>query len=90
MAIAEAQEPSHTAVHTKAASRVTFANISPARTSHVAKPNVSGPGKSALPTGVSQEGSEYLVTYANDYTPFLTPASYFLIDSNSEGDKGYG
>lgn len=85
--MAEAQNPSQAAQHTKVSSCVTFANIPPAKASHVAKPDLCGPGKSALPTPVSPEGNEYLLNYPNYPTICLTPASYFLIDSNSEGEK---
>lgn len=81
MVMAEAQEPSQAAQHMKISSCVAFTNIPPA------KADLSGTGKSALPTPVSPEESEYGLNYLNYHTICLTPASYLLIDSNSEGEK---
>lgn len=61
MVMAEAQKPSQAAQHMKVSSCVTFA----AKASHVAKPNLSGPGKSALPTPGSPEDCDYLLNYPN-------------------------
>lgn len=55
MVMAEAQEFSQAAQHMKVSSCVTLANIPPVQASHVAKPNLSGPGKSVLTTPMSLE-----------------------------------
>lgn len=81
MVMAEAQEPSQAAQHMKISSCAAFANIPPAKAA------LSGTGKSALPTPASPEESEYGLNYLNYHTICLTPASYLLIDSNSEGEK---
>lgn len=49
MVMAEAQKPSQAALHMKVSSCVTFANIPPAKASHVARPNLCGPGKLLCP-----------------------------------------
>lgn len=87
--MAEAQEFSQAAQHMKVSSCVTFANIPPVKASHVAKPNLSGPGKSALTTSVSTEESEYLLNYPNYHTVCQAATSYFLIDSKKRDMTNY-
>lgn len=87
--MAEAQEFSQAAQHMKVSSCVTLANIPPVQASHVAKPNLSGPGKSVLTTPMSLEESEYLLNYPNYHTICQAPTSYFLIDSKKRDMTNY-
>lgn len=89
MVMAEAQEFSQAAQHMKVSSCVTLANIPPVQASHVAKPNLSGPGKSVLTTPMSLEESEYLLNYPNYHTICQAPTSYFLIDSKKRDMTNY-